>query len=74
MFDRAGSTQDRKNAHREDMMSWRKLMALVGGGGTGAMAGAAAASVIPGLGTVTGAVFGGVFGALAAVSAIDGQG
>ena len=49
----------------------RKWMAIIGGGGVGAIAGAAAGSAVPGLGTVAGAIVGGVCGALATLSAID---
>jgi phage tail tape-measure protein len=52
-------------------MMGRKWMAIIGGGGVGAIAGAAAGSAVPVLGTVVGAIVGGVCGALATLSAID---
>lgn len=50
--------------------SWGKCTAgILGGTGTGGLGGAAAASVIPGLGTVAGAIIGGVCGGLAGAAA-----
>jgi hypothetical protein len=57
-----------------DMKSWwdkwgKCVAAIVGGTGTGVIAGAAAGTVpLPGLGTITGAIVGGIFGGLSGAS------